>query len=92
MSLLCLNCHGLGQLEAMHELHLLTRREKPLILFLSETGLSSNGIELLMVQLSMKGALGIKGGGTGGGLALLWKAKIDVHIQSYSLHHIDSVI
>jgi formyltetrahydrofolate synthetase len=68
------------------------RREKPLILFLSETRLSSNGIELLRVQLGMKGALGIKGGNTGGGLALLWKVEIDIHIQSYSLHHIDSVI
>uniref|UniRef100_A0A2N9GN60 Reverse transcriptase zinc-binding domain-containing protein n=1 Tax=Fagus sylvatica TaxID=28930 RepID=A0A2N9GN60_FAGSY len=64
--------------EAVHELHLLMRREKPLILFLSETRLSSNGIELLRVQLGMKGALGIKGGGTGGGLALLWKGFRDV--------------
>jgi hypothetical protein len=92
MSLLCLNYRGLRQPEVVHELHLLMRREKPLILFLSETRLSSNGIELLRVQLGMKGALGIKGGSTGGGLALLWKVEIDIHIQSYSLHHIDSVI
>ena len=90
MKTLSLNCHGLGNPETVSELHTLVRKEDPSIVFLMETRLELRHLELLRVRLGMRGCFGVDRHGLGGGLALLWSSTIDIHIQSFSNHHIDA--
>ena len=90
MKTLSLNCRGLGNPETVSELHTLVRKEDPSIVFLMETRLELRHLELLRVCLGMLGCFGVGRHGFGGGLALLWSSSIDIHIQSFSNHHIDA--
>ena len=54
MSLLSLNCRGLGNPRTVYELHNLVRREDPKVVFLMETRLEVRNIEWLRVRLAMK--------------------------------------
>ena len=87
---LSLNCRGLGNPQTVNELHDLVRKKEPNIVFLMETRLQVRSLEWLRLRLRMKGCLGVERHGLGGGLALLWDSSVDVHIQSYSDHHINA--
>jgi hypothetical protein len=90
MKLFSLNCRGLGNLETVRELHMLVTKEDPVIVFLMETRLELRCLEFLRVRLGMCGCFGVNRHGFGGGLALLWRSSVSVHVQSYSNHHIDA--
>uniref|UniRef100_A0A2N9HU49 CCHC-type domain-containing protein n=1 Tax=Fagus sylvatica TaxID=28930 RepID=A0A2N9HU49_FAGSY len=76
----------------VNELHDLVRKKGPNIMFLMETRLEVQSLEWLRLRLQMKGCLGVERHGLGGGLALLWDSSVDVHIQSYSDHHINAEV
>ena len=69
---------------------MLVKKEDPVIMFLMETRLELRYLEFLRVRLGMCGCFGVNRHGFGGGLALLWRSSVSVHVQSYSNHHIDA--
>jgi hypothetical protein len=62
------------------------------VLFLMETKLDSVGMERIRIILGFSCAFTVPSRGSRGGLAMLWKAGIQLEIQNYSYHHIDSCI
>jgi hypothetical protein len=92
MSLLSLNCRGLGNPQTVRELHILVKHEGPDVVFLSETRLELKNLDKIRVKIGMHGSQGVERTGTGGGLALLWKEGIQVTNLSHSSAHIDVTI
>ena len=90
MRAISLNCRGLGNPETILELHYFVKKEAPQMVFLMETHLPIWKLEFIRVWFGMKGCFGVERDGYGGGLALLWDDTVDVHVQSFSKHHIDS--
>ncbi|KAB1671580.1 hypothetical protein, partial [Gossypium barbadense] len=76
MKFMCWNCRGMGNPAKIRELKQLIRAHNPDIIFLSETKMNGNDFRR----------------GRSGGLALMWKEGINVSIQSFSKHHIDSIV
>jgi hypothetical protein len=85
-----LNCRGLGNPETVRELHMLVKKEDPDIVFLMETRLEVRCLEFIRVCLDMCGCFGVDRHGFGGGLALLWRSSVSVHIQIYFIFYIDA--
>ncbi|EEE59262.1 hypothetical protein OsJ_11281 [Oryza sativa Japonica Group] len=75
---------GLGQLEAVQEVHV--------VVFLSETRCFSNKVQGLRSSLSFPNGIGVGTYGCGGGLALLWNNEVCVKLQSYDKLHIDVMV
>ncbi len=92
MSLLSLNCRGLGNPQTVRELHTLVKHEGPDVVFLSETRLELKNLDKIRVKIGMHGSQGVERTGTGGGLALLWKEGIQMTNLSHSSAHIDVTI
>lgn len=90
MRLLSWNCQGLGNPYTVQELLLLIKEQEPTVLFLSETRLDSIGVERLRVTIKFDSAFCVPRRGTGGGLAMLWRTKLDVMLTTYSYNHIDA--
>ena len=68
-------------------------REKDLlVLFVVETGLDEARLEWLRVRIGFHNKLGVYRREQGGGLALFWKKEANIQINSYSHHHIDSIV
>jgi exonuclease III len=90
MRLLSWNCQGLGNPCTVRELLLLIKEQEPSVLFLSETRLDSIGVERLRVKIKFDSAFCVpRNKDTGGGLAVLWRAKMDVKLNTFSRNHID---
>jgi hypothetical protein len=89
MRILSLNCRGLGNQVTVNELHGLVKLEVPKIVFLMETRLLVRKLEFLRIKFGMRGCFGVDRKRFGGGLALFWDDSVTVHVQSYSLFHID---
>jgi hypothetical protein len=81
MKHLCLNCRGLGQLEAVRELCSLCELHRPWVVFLSETRFFNDRVDGLVRTLGMKG-----------GIALLWSPEVEVRLESYDKLHIDVTV
>lgn len=64
----------------------------PHILFLIKVKCNDHLTNKLKVSLKFQGCFTISSSGLSRCLCLLWKDNIDVHIRSYSHHHIDSSI
>ncbi|XP_075659027.1 uncharacterized protein LOC142628878 [Castanea sativa] len=62
------------------------------VLFLMETKRSITEMLKLCYDLNFQSVLAILSDGQSGGLGLLWKAECDLHIQTFSPHHIDAHI
>jgi hypothetical protein len=90
MRVLSLNCRGLGNQATVNELHGVVKLEVPKIVFLMETRLPVRKLEFLRVKFGMRGCFGVNRKRFGGGLALFWDDSVTLHIQSYSLFHIDA--
>jgi exonuclease III len=89
MRLLSWNCQELGNPCTVRELLLLIKEQEPSVLFLSETRLDSIGVERLRVTTKFDSAFCVPRKDTGGGLAVLWRAKMDVKLNTSSRNHID---
>uniref|UniRef100_A0A2N9I6M1 CCHC-type domain-containing protein n=1 Tax=Fagus sylvatica TaxID=28930 RepID=A0A2N9I6M1_FAGSY len=74
----------------VNELHGVVKLEVPKIVFLMETRLPVRKLEFLRVKFGMRGCFGVNRKRFGGGLALFWDDSVTLHIQSYSLFHIDA--
>ncbi|GLT72046.1 hypothetical protein SLA2020_440170 [Shorea laevis] len=57
-----------------------------------ETKLRQNKIQNLRIKLGMDGAFVVDCVGHSGGLALLWRAEVDITIQNYSRRHINVIV
>ncbi|XP_074303266.1 uncharacterized protein LOC141637717 [Silene latifolia] len=89
MSLLSLNCRGLGNPDAVGGLRNLLRREAPAIVFLCETRLNSKEFGRVRACLDDYEGLEVDSAGRSGGLAFMWKREIGCTLRSASMHHID---
>ncbi|CAN0860154.1 LINE-1 retrotransposable element ORF2 protein [Linum grandiflorum] len=92
MSLISLNCRGLGNPDAVASLELLIRFHKPHVLFLMEMKLSGNGWEKLKFDLGFENGVGVAAAGRSGGLCLFWNRDLEVVVKSKSQNHIDAEI
>lgn len=92
MKILCMNCRGLGQPEAVQELRSLCELHRPTLVFLSETRFFSNSVEGLLRKLGLANGLGVGSFRRGGGLALLCSRELKIKLQSCDKLHIDVVV
>lgn len=60
-----------------------------MFIFLMETKVRRDHADRVKRKLNFDGIFYVDGGGTGGGLALLWKERNSARLLSYSKHHID---
>ena len=72
------------------------REKRPKIIFLMETKQTVDEMRKLKEELHYQAGLVVpcdrSWGGRRGGLAMLWKDDVELHIQTYSPHHIDAII
>ena len=92
MRILSWNFRGLGNPKAIRALHNMVQSKVPSILFLIETKMDITEMTVVRSRLGFHNALIVPSMGRSGGLAMLWKDDVDLVIQSYSHHHIDSFI
>jgi hypothetical protein len=92
MSCLAWNCRGLGNPQTVHELSIMVRKKDPLVLFLSETKLDANRLEVLRCYWKFAGKFVVPSRGHSGGLVMFWSGRMGVSISSYSHHHIDAIM
>ena len=92
MNLISWNCRGLGNQRAIDVLSHLVREKAPKILFLMETKRTMEEMLWIQEDLPYQCMLAMPCTQRRGGLALLWKEEIKLHIQTYSPHHIDAFI
>uniref|UniRef100_A0A803PQ16 DUF4283 domain-containing protein n=1 Tax=Cannabis sativa TaxID=3483 RepID=A0A803PQ16_CANSA len=82
-----------GQAEIkLMELAKEVRDYHPEMIFLSETQLTSCGMELVRVQLGFVGCFTVDAREKSGGLALLWSDDFKVQIKSFTVSHIDELV
>lgn len=92
MSLLSWNCRGLGQPQTVRVLKEMVKSLKPGLLFLSETLVEDNKIELLASNIGFTNFFSVDRQGWGGGLAVFWKNNMQCSVLESSNNHIDLVI
>ena len=92
MKLMSWNCRGLGNQHAVDVLSHLVRVKGPKILFLVETKRSLEEMKWIQNDLPYRCMLVVPSVRCSGGLALLWMEEIDLHIQTFTLNHIDALI
>ena len=90
MIVLSWNCQGLENLRAGNVLSHLVREKTPNVLFLMETKQIVDEMKKIQVDLHYDSMLVIPCVHRAGGLAMLWKDDVDLHVQTYSLNHIDA--
>ena len=74
------NCWGLGNLRTVNALAKVVNKEEPIIVFLMETNLKKDWIELIKEKYKMKNCFVVPSIGNSGGLILLWKEELRVDI------------
>lgn len=93
MKLLSWNCRGLGNPTTVRALNKILQREQPEIIFLMETKLLCNEMRRLnSLNWKYKGCFTVdcelSTRSRRGGLSMLWHESVDLHLISFSLHHI----
>ncbi|TYH38755.1 hypothetical protein ES332_D12G131800v1 [Gossypium tomentosum] len=92
MKFLCWNCCGLGNSAKIRELKQLIAVNNPDVIFLSETKMSANDFRRVQNNCRLQNGLAVNSEGRSGGLALMWREGMNVSIQNFSKHHIDSKV
>ncbi|TYG89454.1 hypothetical protein ES288_A12G101300v1 [Gossypium darwinii] len=92
MKFMCWNCHGLGNPAKLRELKILLVANNSDIIFLSETKMTANDFCRVQNKCRMQNELAINLEGRSGGLVLMWRDRMNVSIQRYTKHHIDSMV
>ena len=93
MNLIVWNCHGFRNLHTGKELEALIRAKDPSVVFLAETWVDEARLEEVQRNIKFDNLFFVKRNPRGGGgLALYWKNFSDVHVDSFSKYHIDSII
>ena len=92
MKILSWNCRGLGNQTAVDVLSHLVREKAPNVLFLMETKQSMVEMQRIQADLPYHCMVAVPSVCRRGGLALLWMADVDLHVQIYSPNHMDALI
>ena len=92
MNALSWNCRRLGNQHAVSVLSHLMREKAPKIVFLTETKQTVDERRRIKDELNFQGGLVVPCDGSWGGLVMLWKEEVNLHIQTYSPHHINAII
>src|SRR5438105_310312 len=91
-NLLSLNCRGVGQPKAVHEIRSLLQLHRPALVFLSETKVSDRRVQELKWRFGFDRAFGLRSEGRSGGLALFWNNDSSVILKSFSKSHINVLV
>ena len=92
MSILCYNCRGLGEAQAVADLRSLIRRNSPKIVFLSETKRSGTEMEVIRRKMGDFFGVYVHSQGRAVGLALLWDRMVQLSLCYFSAHHMDATV
>ncbi|KAG4171454.1 hypothetical protein ERO13_A12G210150v2, partial [Gossypium hirsutum] len=92
MKYLCWNCRGLRSPTTIRELKQLLIANNLDIIFLCETKMNVIDFQRVQNRCRMQNGLVVSLERRSGGLVLMWKGEMNVTIQSYSKHHIDSLV
>ena len=92
MIVLSWNCREFGNQHAVNVLSHLVREKAPSVLFLMETKQTVEEMRWIQGELHYDSMLAIPCLERRGGLAMLWKNEVDLHIQTYTQNHIDALI
>ena len=92
MSLLCWNCHRLGNPQTDQELRDLIRAQDPSVVFLTETRLDKVRLNEIRIRYKFGGLIEVSKESRGGGIAIFWKAEYDLFVDTYSVNHIDAIV
>ena len=84
MSVLCLNCRGLGGAATVRDLRDLARRFSPTILCVVETQLHKKSVENLSRSLDFDKSFAVSSSGRSGGLGLFWNNETNIDVLPYS--------
>lgn len=88
MSLLCINCRGLGESSVVDDLCALVQRLSRSLVFLSETKRSKAEMHGIIARRFRDFfGVAVDARGRAGGIALLWLKSVNVTLMSYSLNH-----
>ena len=93
MVILSWNCRGLGNQRVVDLLlSQLVREKAPKVLFLMETKQSIDEMRQIQAELLYHCMLPVPSIQRSGELAMLWMEEVDLHIQTFTLHHIDALM
>lgn len=92
MKILVWNCQGLASTRAVRALLEIQKREKPDVLFLSETHLGKTKAENLKRRLGCDHLIIHESDGRSGGLLMLWRTDVVVQCMGISQYYIDVII
>jgi hypothetical protein len=92
MNLLCVNCWGCKQPEAVQELCEVVEQYKPAMVFLLETRMDKERALALRFRFGFGNAQAVAAIGQSGGLALFWRGDVTVAVQSMSKSHINVIL
>ena len=92
MNCISWNCRGLGNQGTVQELANLVRIKDPYVLFLSETWMDEDRLEVLRCHFHFSNKFVVNRINKVGGLVLFWRHDFNLSICSYSLSHIDTIV
>ena len=92
MSCLSWNCRGLRNPQIEDELVALVNNKDPMLVFLMETKVEKYVLDCIGRKIKYSNLFVVPCHNTSGGLAFFWKTDSNVDVQSFSDHHIDSII
>ena len=84
------NYRRLGNLRASTILSHLVREKAPKALFLMETKQTVDEMKKIQANLHYDSMIAVLCVRRASGLAVLWKANVELHVQTYSQNHIDA--
>ena len=90
MNLLSWNCWRLRNLRTVNALTKVVNKEEPIIVFLMETKLKKDWLDLIKEKCKIKNCFVVPSIGNSGGLVLLWKEDLRVDVKNFSQNHIDA--
>ncbi|XVF82826.1 hypothetical protein PTKIN_Ptkin16aG0081500 [Pterospermum kingtungense] len=85
------NCPGLRNPRTIRSL-LKILREGPEVVLLSETSVKDDKLDRVRRRCNYNSVIGVDVEGRSGGLALMWKDKVEVELRSFSKYHIDGEV
>ncbi|XP_074342861.1 uncharacterized protein LOC141680570 [Apium graveolens] len=89
MSILGWNCHGLGTPWAFQFLKEIVLQKKPDLVFISEILCKQVTVEKFIQSVDFEGSIVVESQGHNGGIALIWRNRNEVTLQTYNKNHID---